>query len=337
MNRRIGLGTVELCRPPVIISAAAVGGTKEGEGPLGHDFDMIVSDERMGMKSWDMAEGALLRTAAEIAVKKAGLSYCDIACVLAGDLQDQCAAAHYGFRDSSIPFFGLYGACSTMTESVAAAALLVSGGAFPRVLAATSSHFCSAEKQFRMPLSYGGQRAPSAQWTVTGSGAAVVAESGEGPRITMVTPGRIVDRGVRDVNNMGAAMAPAALDTILSFLKDTGMSPADCGLILTGDLGHVGSEILCEFSAREGIDISAYHDDCGKLIYDAGGQDVHAGGSGCGCCASVLCGHMMHRLKNGLLKSVLAVATGALMNPATAAEGESIPAIAHAVFIQGGE
>lgn len=333
MYKKAGRQTVIFDKAPVIISSASIGGRKEGEGPLRNDFDMIVSDDKMGMKSWDLAEGSLQKTAAELAIKKAGLNNDDIDYVISGDLQNQCAAAHYGMRDSFIPFIGVYGACSTMTESLMLAAMITDGGYAKKTLCVTSSHFCSAEKQFRTPLEYGGQRTPSAQWTVTGSGAAIVASEGEGPVITHVTTGMIIDKGICDANNMGAAMAPAALSTLTAHFSDTGLMPKDYDLILTGDLGIVGSDILCELCAAEGYDISGIHNDCGKLIYDIEGQDVHCGGSGCGCCASVLCGHIMKRIKNGDFKRILVMATGALMNPITVQQGESIPSIAHAVSI----
>lgn len=336
MNTKLGKQSFLIGVPPVIISSAAVVGAKEGEGPLSADFDMIVSDDKMGKKSWDLAESAFLKTAMELAVKKAGLAENEIDCVLSGDLQNQCAAAHYGLRDTNVPFFGLYGACSTMTESLAVGSLLMSGGGFSKIVCGTSSHFCSAEKQFRNPLEYGGQRAPSAQWTVTGSGAAVIASSGKGPYITHVTVGRIVDKGIKDLNNMGAAMAPAAIDTLTAHFADTGFMPSDYDLILTGDLGTVGSDILCELSARLGYDIYGRHNDCGKMIYDIESQDAHAGGSGCGCCASVLCSHVLKEMKRGKYRRILVIATGALMNTTTVQQGESIPAIAHAVTITAG-
>ena len=333
MNKKLGRQTVELGSAAIIVSSASVVGPKEGDGPLAKDFDMIVSDERMGKRSWDLAESALQKTAVDIALKKAEFDEKDIDCVLAGDLQNQCAAAHYGLRDKNIPFCGLYGACSTMTESLSLGALLVSGGGLDRIVCATSSHFCSAEKQFRNPLEYGGQRAPAAQWTVTGSGAAVLSGTGRGPAVTHVTLGQIVDKGIKDLNNMGAAMAPAALDTITAHFRDTGYGPEDYDLILTGDLGVVGSDILCELSMKNGYDISKVHNDCGKMIFDIERQDVHAGASGCGCCASVFCGHIMKGLMNGRYKRIMVIATGALMNTITVQQGESIPAVAHAVAI----
>jgi stage V sporulation protein AD len=334
VNQKLGKQTVVFSAPPIIISHAAVVGAKEGEGPLRDDFDMIVSDDKMGQKSWDLAEGMFQKTAASLVLKKAELKNDDIEYVLSGDLQNQCVATHYGLRDTNIPFFGLYGACSTMVESLSLGAMLIGGGYASKVMSITSSHFCSAEKQYRNPLEYGGQRTPSAQWTVTGSGAAVLSKSGNGPRITHVTTGKIVDMGVKDISNMGAAMAPAAIDTISTHFKDTGFSPEDYDAIFTGDLGTVGSEILCDLIKNEGYNIDKIHNDCGVMMYDIEQQDVHAGASGCGCCATVLCGHILREMAKGKYKRILVAATGALMNPLTVEQGESIPAISHAVAIQ---
>lgn len=333
MNRKLGNQTVEFDNGPYIISRASVVGAKEGEGPLKDSFDMIVSDDKMGQTSWDLAEGAFQKTAVEIALRKANLKNSDIDYILSGDLQNQCAATHYGLRETNIPFLGIYGACSTMIESLSIGAMLICGGYANRVTALTSSHFCSAEKQYRNPLEYGGQRTPTAQWTATASGAAILSKNGTGPRLTHVTTGKIVDKGITDISNMGAAMAPAALDTITAHFKDTGFSPKDYDLILTGDLGIVGSKILCDLIKKENYDLADVHNDCGKLLYDIEGQDVHAGGSGCGCCASVLCGHILNELEKGKYKRILVAATGALMNPLTVLQGESIPTISHAVTI----
>ena len=333
MNKRHGRQTIELSEGPYIISCAAVVGAKEGEGPLRDSFDIIVSDDKMGQKSWDLAEGALQKTAVEIALKKAKLENKDIDYILSGDLQNQCAATHYGLREMDIPFLGLYGACSTMIESLSVGAFLIGGNYAKHTVCLTSSHFCSAEKQFRNPLEYGGQRTPTAQWTATASGAAVLAKNGSGMRITHVTTGKIIDKGITDISNMGAAMAPAALDTIAGHFKDTGFTPDDYDLILTGDLGITGSEILCDLIRKEGYDIEKKHNDCGKMLYDIDKQDVHAGGSGCGCCASVLCGHVLKEMEKGKYKRILVAATGALMNPLTVLQGESIPTISHAVTI----
>ena len=333
MNQKLGNQTVRFATSPYIISRASVVGTKEGEGPLKDTFDMIVSDDKMGQVSWDLAEGAFQKTAVEIALKKAGLGNNDIEYILSGDLQNQCAATHYGLRETNIPFLGLYGACSTMVESLTVGSMIICGGYAERVVCLTSSHFCSAEKQYRNPLEYGGQRTPTAQWTATASGAAILAKEGIGPRITHITTGKIVDKGITDVSNMGAAMAPAALDTITAHFKDTGRTPEDYDLILTGDLGVTGSEILCELIKKDGYDIEKKHNDCGKMLYNIESQDVHAGGSGCGCCASVLCGHILTELEKGNYKNILVAATGALMNPLTVLQGESIPTISHAIAI----
>lgn len=334
MNTKMGRQTAALGMRVYIKSHAAVAGKKEGEGPLRDSFDMLVSDDKMGQPSWDLAESAFVRTAADLILKKANLKPDDIDYALSGDLQNQCAAAHYGLRDTHIPFLGLYGACSTITESLSIGAMLISAGLARNTLCITSSHFCSAEKQYRNPLEYGGQRTPSAQWTVTASGGAVLSNEGQGAFITHITTGRIVDKGIKDISNMGAAMAPAACDTLSAHFAETGRIPEDYDLILTGDLGSIGSEILWELMKKEGYDISKKHSDGGTLIYALEAQDVHAGGSGCGCCASVLCGHILNKMEKGEYKRILVAATGALMNPVTIQQGESIPAIAHALSIE---
>ena len=330
---RIGKQTVKLSTPVYINESCAVGGEKEGEGPLKNSFDMIVSDDKMGQSSWDLAEGAFQKTAVEILLKKSNLKSDDIGYILSGDLQNQCAATDYGLRESNIPFLGIYGACSTMVETLSVGSMLVCGGYADKAVCLTSSHFCSAEKQFRNPLEYGGQRTPTAQWTVTASGAALLSCKGRGPKVTHITTGRIVDKGITDITNMGAAMAPAALDTLCAHFNDTNLTPDYYDLILTGDLGMVGSDILCDLINREGYDIRDVHNDCGKMIYDIEKQDVHGGGSGCGCCASVLCGHILNEMNKGKYKNILVAATGALMNPLTVLQGESIPCISHAISI----
>lgn len=334
MDKRVGKQTVKLPGKPVIINACGIAGKKEGQGPLGNSFDEILADDRMGKDSWEEAESALQKHAAVIAMERAALTPNDIDCVFAGDLLNQCVGANYGMRELGIPYFGLYGACSTMAESLALGAMTVDGGFAGRVLCVTSSHFCSAEKQFRNPLEYGGQRAPSAQWTVTGAGCAVLAKNGNGPRITHITAGKIVDMGITDANNMGAAMAPAAIDTLTAHFEDLDIGPQHYDMILTGDLGVIGSGILVKLMAERGFDIAGVHSDCGKLIFDINAQDVHAGGSGCGCCGSVFCGHIYKLLKKKKLSRVLLIATGALMNTMTIQQGESIPAIAHAVAVE---
>lgn len=333
MNQRLGKQTVTFGEPATILETAAIVGQKEGEGPIAQSFDIILEDDKFGEETWEKSESRLQREAALTALKKAKLTPADINYVLAGDLLNQCVGAHYGMRDLEIPFLGLYGACSTMAESLSIGSMLISGGYADYTMCVTSSHFCSAEKQFRYPLEYGGQRAPSAQWTVTGAGCAVLAKDGDGPKITHVTTGKIIDMGVSDLNNMGAAMAPAAIDTLTAHFEDTGLKADDYDLILTGDLGLIGSDILEELMLEEGYDIRENHNDCGKIIFDIEKQDVHSGGSGCGCCGSVFCGHIIKEIRSGKYKRVLLIATGALMNPMTVKQGETIPAIAHAVAI----
>ena len=326
---------------PIIKGFAAAVGKKEGEGPLKKWFDEIHDDTTLGEVSWEKAESSLQISALTGALKKAGLKPVDMDYVLAGDLLNQCMGSSFGLREFGIPLIGLYGACSTMALSLSLAAMLVDSGYAAHAAAVTSSHFCSAERQFRYPLEYGGQRPPSAQWTVTGAGSVVV--SGEItaneadkklPHIYSVTHGKILDLGVKDANNMGAAMAPAAADTILAHLKCSGAKPDDYDLLLTGDLGSVGSELLHTLMKKEGVDIRGVHDDCGTRIFDLEGQDVHAGGSGCGCSASVLCGEILTKLSAGELSRVLFCATGALMSTTSAQQGESIPGIAHAIEIR---
>ena len=334
MNKRVGKQTVALSNPPVIINTASVVGQKEGEGPLRSSFDEILTDDRLGQDSWEKAESALQKRTAELVLKKENKQPEDIDYILAGDLLNQCVGASYGLRDLHIPFLGLYGACSTMAESISVGSMLIDGGFADRVMCLTSSHFCSAEKQFRFPLEYGGQRPPSAQWTVTGSGCAMLVKEGEGPKITHITTGKIVDMGVTDANNMGAAMAPAAVDTLTAHFKDMNIEPSEYDLILTGDLGVIGSDIFKKLMNDEGYNISGIHNDCGKLIFDIEKQDVHSGASGCGCCGTVFCGHIYKLLKEKKLNKIILMATGALMNSMSVQQGESIPCIAHAIVIE---
>lgn len=340
MGKRLGKGTVELEKKPKIIGNAAVAGKKEGEGPLCEEFDEIFEDTTMGEKSWEKAESLLLKAAVKKAISKADLKNNDVNAIFSGDLLAQCISSSFGLRDFNIPVGGLYGACSTMALSLIMASLAIETGGFECTAAATSSHFCSAEKQFRYPLEYGGQRPPTAQWTVTGAGAAILKDSASvtHPYIDKVHLGKICDYDITDANNMGAAMAPAACDTICGFLLDTNTKPSDYDLILTGDLGFVGSDLLRDLCLKEySIDITSVHNDCGMLIYDREAQDVHAGGSGCGCSASVLCSYILNSMRKGKYKKVLFAATGALMSPVSSLQGESIPGIAHAVLIKGGK
>lgn len=323
--------TVILNESVYIRSYASVVGKLEGEGPLGDGFDMVFGDETLEEPSFEKAESRLQQLSVKTALEKGGLTPEQADIVLAGDLLNQCVGSSYGLRDFGIPFAGLYGACSTMALSLCLGSVLVASGAAQTAVAVTSSHFCSAERQFRFPLEYGGQRPQSAQWTVTGSGAAVIDNKKSNIEIHSVRFGKIVDMGVTDMNNMGAAMAPAAADTILGYLEDSGASPEDFDLILTGDLGFVGSELLIKVAKNEGIDLSQKHNDCGKMIFYKEKQDVHSGGSGCGCSASVLCSEIFKKLESGELGRVLFCATGALMSPTVSFQGESIPGIAHAV------
>lgn len=322
--------TIVFENPPAVHSFAAVGGKKESEGPLAGAFDMLVSDTQCGEKSWEKAESDFVRYALELALQKGGLEAADLDAVFAGDLQCQCTACAYTMRGIDAPYLGLYGACSTMAEGAALAACLVAGGMAARAGAMSSSHFCAAERQFRTPLDYGGKRTPTSQWTVTGAGALILSSAGGGPFVRAVTFGRVRDYDVTDINNMGAAMAPAACDTLLRYFADTGESPAAFDAIYTGDLGAVGSELLGELLEREGLPI-ANHEDCGLLIYDRETQNVQAGGSGAGCSASVLCASVLPALRAGQMRRVLFLSTGALMSQITFLQGESIPGIAHLV------
>jgi len=334
MATRQGKHTLILQNSPSVKAAAAVGGKKEGQGPLGKCFDYTTTDSSFGQKSWEAAESSMQHKALELALAKAKLPPDAIHYIFAGDLLNQCTGSTFGLREIGLPFVGLYGACSTMAESLALAALFVEGGFADCTAAVTSSHFCSAERQFRFPLEYGGQRPPSAQWTATAAGAAVVGTKEKPPYIRAVTFGRMVDLGIKDANNMGAAMAPAAADAISRFLQDTGKTPEAFDLIATGDLGQVGSALLYKLMEREGYDLRPNHADCGLLLFDRKEfPQVGAGGSGCGCSASVLCGHLVPQLAEGRLKDLLFVATGALMSPTSSQQGESIPGVAHLVWL----
>ena len=327
---------------PLIIGSAGVAGKKEGEGPLGDDFDMVFEDTTMGQESFELAESAMLHDVIIRALASANVSLKDVDFVMTGDLLDQCTGSCFALKDLEMPFIGMYGACSTMALTLCNSAMLVSAGANICV-AGASSHFASSERQFRYPLEYGGQRPPTAQWTVTGAGCAVVQNQKNvdpkklqnAVKISAVHIGTITDLGIKDANNMGAAMAPAAARTIADFLNDTHTIPDDYDLILTGDLGFTGSKLLYELLQKNsGIYIKRRHKDCGTMIFDLAEQNVNSGGSGCGCSASVVCSHIMKNIKNGTLKKVLFVATGALMSPTSTKQGQSIPGIAHAVLFE---
>lgn len=331
-EKKLGRATFALAHPPAILGWGNIAGKKEGDGPLGHRLDQISSDSYFGESTWEKAESKMQRLALSAALERASLTSDLLDALFGGDLMNQCIATSYAARGSGVPMFGLYGACSTMAESLALASLLVDGGFADCAGAVASSHFCTAERQYRTPLEYGGQRTPTAQWTATASGAVIVGREGPGPFVTHVTAGKIIDRGITDANNMGAAMAPAAYDTITTHLRDTGQSPEDYDLIVTGDLGKLGSEVLYELFRRDGIDL-ANHNDCGLLLFDLSRQDVHCGGSGCGCSAAVLTGQLLGQVQRGEIQRLLFCATGALHSPTALGQGESIPGICHAVAI----
>ena len=330
-SKRMGRQTVRLSRPPSVVSFAAIGSRQEAKGPLAAYFDELSPDSFFGAKTWEQGESVMQSRALQRALQKGGLKPADLDYILAGDLLNQCIGTSFGLRDFQIPFFGLYGACSTMGESLAVASLLIDGG-FARIAGAmTSSHYCTAERQYRMPVPYGSQRTPTAQWTATASGCCILGAQGEGPYVTHITCGRIVDKGITDANNMGAAMAPAAYDTLSAHFRETGRKPSDYDLILTGDLGALGHEIVVDFFARDGIDMHHNYQDCGLMLYDLKKQDMHAGASGCGCSAAVLNGYLLRQMRQKKLRRILFAPTGALLSPTSSFQGESIPGICHAV------
>lgn len=335
MSKQLGRQTVKIDNVKVK-SFASVVGTKEGEGPLGKCFDIVLSNNEWNEKTWEKTESKMQREAIKLAIQKANLTPEAIDRVFSGDLLNQCIGAGFGIRELDIPFYGIYGACSTMAEGLSLASMTIDGGFAKNAAAAASSHFCTAERQYRTPLEYGGQRTPNSQWTVTAAASAVL-ESGVcvgDIAVTRLTAGKIVDMGVKDANNMGGAMAPAAYDTIKAHLSEASLAPSYYDVIVTGDLGKVGSDILIEMLKNDGIDISQNHKDCGCMIYDAEKQDVHAGGSGCGCIASVLCGYFFKEMQNGRIKKLLAVGTGALLSQTSSLQGESVPGIAHAISLE---
>ncbi len=333
-SKKIGKQSIRLTKAPAILASASIAGKKEGKGPLAHSFDYISEDTYFGEKSWEKAESAMLKRCFNLACDKAKTAPSTLDYMLSGDLLDQCTGSVYALRDIAVPFFGLYGACSTMAESLCLGAMLIDGGFATRVAAMTGSHFCSSERQFRYPLEYGVVRPPSAQWTVTGAGAIILAEEGSGPFITHLTTGVISDAGIKDARNMGAAMAPAAYNTLKCHFSDTGRDPDYYDAIFTGDLGSIGHSLVRALFAQDDIDLGERYEDCGMLIFDALAQDTHSGGSGCGCSASVLAGHILRKLQKGEWNRVLFAATGALMSPTSSLQGESIPGICHAVSIE---
>ena len=336
-NKRIGRRTVALEHPPSVISYANIGGKLEGEGPLREHFDELDQDSFFGEKTWEKAESMMQKRVLQRALDQIKLKPGDLDYIFAGDLLNQCIGSSFGLREFGVPFYGLYGACSTMGESLSLAAMTIDGGFADKAAAMTSSHFCTAERQYRMPVPYGNQRTPTAQWTATAAGAVIVTNDVRpGPRVARVTVGKVVDKGIKDANNMGAAMAPAAYSTLKAHFEDTALSPDYYDLIVTGDLGKLGHEIVCDFFAKDGVELANYND-CGLLLFDREEQDVHAGASGCGCSASVLCGFLLPGLLAGRWKRILFCPTGALHSPTATMQGESIPGICHAIALEGGK
>ncbi len=330
---KLGKQTIKFNTPPTITDCNSIVGPKEAQGPLCKYFDQTLEDEFWGEKSWEKAESKIIKENVNALVTKSGISATDIDCIFAGDLLNQCISSSFGLRDCNIPFVGMFGACSTFVESMCMGAIAIEGFA-NHVVCATSSHFCSAEKQFRFPLELGNQRPPTSQWTVTGSGAALLSKNGCGPYITNITLGKIVDLGIKDANNMGAAMAPAFADTLLTHFADTGRNPNYYDAIISGDLGKIGKDIAIDIAMSKGFNIKSNYNDCGLLVFDNNSQDTHAGGSGCACCGTVFSGFLFKQLKEKKIKKLLLIATGALMNSTSSQQGESIPGIAHAVSIE---
>lgn len=331
-----GRQSISFENPPVITAWASIAGKKESEGPLGNTFDITENDSYFGQKTWEQAEKHMQQLALEKLAQKAKIDQKDFDIVFSGDLLNQCIGSSFTLRNTGIPHLGLYGACSTMAESLLTASMAVGGGFFDKAVAMTSSHFASSERQYRFPLGYGGQRTPTAQWTVTGSGAALVCASGKGPRVTACTVGTVTDLGIKDANNMGAAMAPAALATIRAHFDDLKTSADDYDLIVTGDLGQLGKDALLTLAQREGLNLGGKLCDCGTMVFDLLKQDVHSGGSGCGCSAITLCGYLLGRLQSGKFKKILFCGTGALLSPTSTQQGLPIPGVCHAVAISGG-
>lgn len=343
MIKRIGKRTLALENRPYLLGHAAAVGKKEGEGPLGERFDYVAKNDRMGQRSWELAESELQKTAIRLALRKATLPERSLDLILAGDLLNQCIGSFLASMHANVPYLGQYGACSTMAQGLALGGCLVESGAADRLLAAASSHFCSAERQYRFPLAYGGQRTPTAQWTATAAGAAVLGSepvpNGAEPcdvRVTHVLFGKMVEMGVRDAANMGAAMAPAAADTLSALLEDLGAQPRDFDCIVTGDLGHIGADLLLTLLRGDSIDLSPVYSDCGSLIF-GDEQDAHAGGSGCGCSAAVLCGPLLRDMHRGKIHRLVFAGTGAMMSPTSVQQGQPIAGICHAVVLERSE
>jgi stage V sporulation protein AD len=332
-KKRIGSRTVKLENGPVIISTSSIVGPKEAQGPLKDYFDIKLDDDLFGEKSWEFCESKMVQTVVKNAIQKANKSINDVNYMVAGDLLNQLLSTSFAAREISIPFLGVYGACSTMAQSLSIGAMLVDGGFADLVAASTSSHYCTAERQFRFPLELGNQKPMTAQWTVTGAGCSLLSSKGTGPKVKYITIGKVIDEGISDANNMGAAMAPAAIDTIYAYFNDTKDDPNSFDMIATGDLGTVGMQITIDLLKEKGLDISKVYTDCGIEIFDLENQDVHCGGSGCGCSASVFNGYIYKMLESKKFNKVMLVSTGALLSPTSTLQKESIPSVAHAVII----
>lgn len=341
--KKIGKQTVKFAEKPILAGRGNVAGEKEGQGPLARYFDMVLEDDMFGQKSWEKAESKMLKEAMNKAVSRSGLERDKIDAMLSGDLLNQLMSSSFTARDMHIPFLGLYGACSTMTESLLLGSMLIDGGFARNVLVGASSHFCTAERQFRMPVEHGNQRPPSAQWTTTGAGALVISlddSTDKGHRVKIraesATIGKVIDAGIRDANQMGAAMVPAAVDTLLNHLEDTRRPLEYYDLVVTGDLGFIGKDIMKDLLKDAGLNeksIFTRYDDCGAMIFSKD-QDVHGGGSGCGCSAVVFTGYLMKQMEEKKIKRLLLMSTGALLSTISPMQGESIPGIAHAVSLE---
>jgi stage V sporulation protein AD len=330
---KLGSQTIKFKHPPSIIGTASIVGPKEGQGRFKDYYDLILSNNIYNEKSWEKAEKKILKEAVEMAIKISNIATGEVEYLIAGDLLNQIISAGFAARELGMPFFGIYGACSTMVEGATLGSIIIDGGFADNVVAAVSSHFCTAERQFRYPLELGNQRSPTSQWTVTGAGAMILSSKRQNPCVTLATTGKVIDMGESNPNDMGTAMAPAAVDTIVKHFEDTQRTPNDYDLIITGDLGALGKEITEERLKQKGYDVSNKFTDCGVLIYYPE-QDVHAGGSGCACAAVVTCGYIFKEMLKGKYNKVLVVATGALLSTTSSQQGETIPCIAHAISLE---
>lgn len=336
MSKHLGKASIKFSRKIYIISTASIVGPKEGEGPLSDYFDVVLDDMMYNEDSWEKTESKIVKETLELAVKKSGLNIKDVDYVIAGDLLNQSTGSTFGAIGLELPYFGIYGACSNMGEGMSLASILIDGDFAENVLVGASSHFCTAERQFRFPLELGTQRPLTSTWTVTGDGAVVLSKSGAKgfPHISGITTGKIIDMGIKDQNNMGAAMAPAAVDTLINHFKDFDRTPDYYDLIITGDLGYVGKKLVLKLMQNEGYDLSKNYSDCGIEIFDEKKQDTHSGGSGCACSAVTFSGYLYKRLITKEINKLLFIPTGALLSPTSVLQGESIPSIAHAVVIE---